>query len=99
MGQVETRSICFIMPHYVFLRSFGNKISSTTIFKILVLDSDRKHGNSKNTLSLMLNYMHYLKINSLCNHRNFFGHFYTPKFTESVLTSKILLCSSTMQDA
>ena len=66
MGQVETRSICFIMPHYVFLRSLGNKSSPATIFKILVLESDRKHGNSKNTLSLMLNYMHYLKINSLC---------------------------------
>ena len=72
------------VPHSVFLIPFGNKISSETIFRILVLETDRKHANSY-TISLTLISMHYLKVDNLsiatikkyCNHKkNILGHFY-----------------------
>ena len=74
------------VPHSVFLIPFGNKISSETIFRILVLETDRKHANSY-TISLTLISMHYLKVDNLsiatikkyCNHEKLFWGIFTHK--------------------
>ena len=66
------------VPHSVLL------IPSETIFRILFMETDRKHSNSY-TISLKLISMHYLKVDNLsiatikkyCNHKkNILGHFY-----------------------